>query len=57
MINNSFKNILDKINIKIYLMIQEITAIVDEGPNLRCRFYANKYPKENDLVVVEVVEV
>lgn len=38
-------------------MKQEIIAVVDEGPNLRCRFYVNQYPKENDLVVVEVVEV
>lgn len=38
-------------------MIQEIKPVIDEGINLRCRFYENQYPKENDLVVVEVVEV
>ncbi|CAD8104703.1 unnamed protein product [Paramecium sonneborni] len=38
-------------------MNQEIKPVIDEGINLKCRFYENQYPKENDLVVVEVVEV
>lgn len=38
-------------------MIQDIKPVVDLGVNMRCRFYPNPFPKENDLVVVEVVEV
>lgn len=35
------------------MMDQEtIKAVVEDGPQLKCRFYESLYPKEGDLVVV-----